>query len=213
MKILHIYGHNYGGIFVLTQARELKQLGHHVTVICPSEGPFSKQLQMIGVEYKVFDFQGSSIKSLFRISKAIIDIRNFIKNFQPDIIHCHLIKAIIVGRLSTIALNGINLVSELGGPLTLEDNKFRMLDLLTIYRDDHIICSSSWIYNFYDKYQVTNGKKSLLHYAFDFERFTGFESKEYHRNDTENTIVFGMVSHLYNVKFKKWLINFKNDKY
>lgn len=210
MKIVHIYGHSYGGNFVITQLKELKQLGHELLVICPSSGPFSDTLKTLDIKVQFIDFQGSKITDIPKILKSIIQIRQLIKTFKPQVVHYHLIKAIIIGRLSCVFLKSVKKFSQLGGPLTLEMTFFRWLDLATAMIDDTIICSSYNIESIYAKYRVSRNKCEVLHYAFPLQPFLSTCKEEARNairqefNINENKNVIGMVAYMYDSNFRQF---------
>lgn len=210
MKILHIYGHSYGGNFVITQLKELVAQGHDVYVICPAKGKFTEIAEQVGVSVIVSDFQGAKLADLFKIAKSILFIRKVIKTLNIDVVHYHLIKAILVGRIACLGLSKITKISELGGPLTLEMRRFRWLDIATAFIDDYIICSSYAIERIYQQYKVTRNKLKVLHYAFPLTPFLSVDksaSRTQVRNEfsiDEQNIVIGMVAYLYASNFRQF---------
>lgn len=203
MKVLHLYGHTYGGNFVITQLREFVQLGFDVTVICTGQGEFARLATSVGAKVIFSDFQGSRLKDIPKIFRSIFSIRKYIKKEKPDAVHYHLIKAIIVGRLACMFLKGVKTVSQLGGPLTLEVAYFRWLDLLTSFVDDDIICSSNRIQEIYGKYCITRNKCSIVHYAFPLGPFLEVDKVANRRSVCNefglpsDSRVIGMVAYMY----------------
>ena len=209
MKIVHIYGHSYGGNFVITQLKELQKQGHDLLVICPSAGPFSENLDKLNIPVEFINFQGAKISDIPRVMRSIFTIRKTIKTFGADIVHYHLIKAIIVGRLASIGLKAKRF-AELGGPLTLEMRFFRWLDISTAWIDDTIICSSYAIRDIYSRYAITKNKCQVLHYAFPVSPFLSVDKeqarervrKTYNIDDKQKVV--GMVSYLYESNFRQF---------
>lgn len=210
MNLVHIYGHTYGGNFVVTQIRELVSLGHNVIVICPGPGGFAKNIEALGVEVIYVDFQGAKVSDIFKILKSVNKIRSIIYNHNADVVHYHLIKAIIVGRLSVVFSKVKVRVSELGGPLTLEHGFFKWIDLLTSWIDSDIICSSKSILRIYSEHSWLKNKLSLLHYAFPTLPFTVCDKYNNRKkireelNIANDVFVIGMVSHMYKSAFRRF---------
>lgn len=171
MRVLFLYGHDWGGAFVLTQAEMLKRGGHEVAVICPGEGPFSAACRERGLEVHVSPFQGAKIQHVPRIFLSMAGIVRYIRNFRPDVLHCHLIKAIVVGRICGWLARVPRRYSQLGGPLSLEMARFRWLDLATAFLDTRVICPSLGVRRLYRNHRVTRDKTALLYYGFDQQRF------------------------------------------
>lgn len=171
MRILFLYGHDWGGSFVLTQAEMLKRSGHEIAIICPGEGPFATACRERGLEVHVSAFQGAKLRDIPRILRSMIDIVRYVRGYRPDAMHCHLIKAIVVGRICGWLGRVPRRYSQLGGPLSLEMTRFRWLDLATAFLDTRVICPSLGVRELYRGHRITRGKTALLYYGFDQQRF------------------------------------------
>lgn len=210
MKILFLYGHDWGGSFVLTQAAILQRDGHHVAIICTGEGPFAQACRNRGIEVHVIPFQGSSIRALPRIARSMTDIVRHIRLFQPDVLHYHLIKAIIVGRLCGWIARVPRRYSQLGGPLTLEMRRFRWLDLMTSFIDTKVICPSIGVQALYRQHRLTRNKTALLYYGFDQSVFAaaGAAGSRAERRAAlglnENDPVVALVAYMYPTGFRRF---------
>lgn len=203
MRIMHIYGHTWGGAFVVTQLVQLQQCGHDVVVVCPGPGPFANACTQHGIPVLFSAFHGSRLRDVGRILGATAQIIRTIRKFRPDILHYHLIKATLVGRFSGWLARVPGRFSQLGGPLTLETAKFRWLDLMTVFLDTRVICPSLAVKSIYDRYPHTRHKTSLLYYGFQQSAFVdaceGSARADSRREFgfVDGQLVVGMVAYMY----------------
>lgn len=208
MRILYIYGHNWGGAFVRTQLMELQRNGHEVMVICPAEGPFTTECEKSGIPTFVTPFNGSRMRDIPTILRGMVSICRVIRRFRPDVVHYHLIKAIIIGRICSILTGVPRRYSQLGGPLTLEIQPFRMLDIATSVADTAIICPSISVANLYKRHWLTRSKTALLYYGFDQSRFLeqgGNRSADRAALGISDTdIVVILVAYMYGAGFRRF---------
>lgn len=203
MRIMHIYGHTWGGAFVITQLVQLQQCGHDVIVVCPGPGPFADACARHGISVVFSPFHGSRLRDVGRILGATVQLIRTMRKLRPDILHYHLIKATLVGRFSGWLARVPRRFSQLGGPLTLETAKFRWLDLMTVFLDTRVICPSLAVKSIYDRYPHTRRKTSLLYYGFQQNAFVD-ASEGSARSDirrefglVDGQLVVGMIAYMY----------------
>ncbi|MGN6358197.1 MAG: glycosyltransferase [Novosphingobium sp.] len=210
MRILFLYGHNWGGSFVVTQAEMLTRGGHEVAIICPSEGPFAAACRNRGLRVHVSPFQGAKLRDIPRILRSMADIVRYVRGFRPDVLHCHLIKAIIVGRICGWLGRAPRRYSQLGGPLSLEMARFRWLDLATAFLDTRVICPSLGVRQLYRRHRITRGKTALLYYGFDQQRFASAGAADDRRTErcalglAEDDPVIVLVAHMYPAGYRRF---------
>jgi glycosyltransferase involved in cell wall biosynthesis len=203
MKIMHVFGHTWGGAFVVTQLAHLQQQGHDVVAICPGPGPFADACARYGIRTVFSAFQGSRLHDTARIFVAMVRLVGTIRKFKPDVLHYHLIKATLVGRIVGLIARVPRRFSQMGGPLTLETARFRWLDLATAVLDTGVICPSLAVKSIYDRYAVTRRKTSLLYYGFqqrDFVAAAHGSARSDVRRElglTAEQPVIGMIAYMY----------------
>lgn len=203
MRIMHVFGHTWGGSFVVTQLAHLQQHGHDVVAICPGPGPFADACARHGIRTVFSAFQGSRLRDVARIVGAMARLVRTIREFKPDVLHYHLIKATLVGRIAGLVARVPRRFSQMGGPLTLETARFRWLDLATAVLDTGVICPSLAVKSIYDRYAVTRRKTSLLYYGFQQRDFIaaaqGAARAEVRRELglTDEQPIVGMIAYMY----------------
>lgn len=84
---------------LLEVACAMQKSGHDVQIVAGKYGWLTEQLAIKGIEISVIDELVREI-SLKKDWAAVQEIRNIIKKWQPDIVHCHSSKAGIIGRVA-----------------------------------------------------------------------------------------------------------------
>ncbi len=208
LRIVHIFGHGYGGKFVLNQVAALREKGHIVTVICPEEGPLPSQLRSLGIPVEIVPFGGYRLADIPRVVKATLQLASLLRHIKPDVVHYHLIKAILVGRIASLIARIPVRVSQLGGPLPLEIPLLRYLDLLTACFDSAILASSNSIKRIYERYAHTRKKVLLNYYGFHcdsfFARISNVETVRASLGVNQDEKLIGIVAYMYPSKLKKF---------
>ena len=164
---------------------------------------------MRGLKVEVIAFQGSSPRDVPRILQSLVRLTGRLRTLRPDVVHYHLIKAIIVGRLAAWFAGVPGRFSQLGGPLTLEMKSFRYLDLATAFIDHAIISPSLAVQRIYQTYWTTRAKTALVYYGFDQTRFVEAARSDAGRSlrlqlGLQNEIVFTMVAYMYGSQFRRF---------
>lgn len=77
----------------------MQKSGHDVQIVAGKYGWLTEQLAIKGIEISVIDELVREI-SLKKDWATVYKIRNIIKKWRPDIVHCHSSKAGIVGRIA-----------------------------------------------------------------------------------------------------------------
>ena len=77
----------------------MQKSGHDVQIVAGKYGWLTEQLEIKGIEISVIDELVREI-SLKKDWATVYKIRNIIKKWHPDIVHCHSSKAGIVGRIA-----------------------------------------------------------------------------------------------------------------
>ena len=84
---------------LLEVACAMQKSGHDVQIVAGKYGWLTEQLAIKGIEISVIDELVREI-SLKKDWATVYKIRNIIKKWHPDIVHCHSSKAGIVGRIA-----------------------------------------------------------------------------------------------------------------
>lgn len=102
MKILYLITKSEVGgaqIHVADLCHYFKEKGNEVTVMSRSGGWLEEECKKIGIDFVINKFFSNSANPI-NIFKAINEIRKFVNEFKPDIIHCHSSAAAFFGRMA-----------------------------------------------------------------------------------------------------------------
>src|ERR1039457_3287973 len=100
LRVLQVVATPVGGDSFYQQVTELSRLGNTVQVVLPGDGPLADRLRDAGIGVEIIPFKGKEIRHQARVVAAELRLARFIGSFQPDVIHAHLLKAILSCRLA-----------------------------------------------------------------------------------------------------------------
>lgn len=211
LKILHITKYSDGGHWLYLIAREQKENGHDVKVVCPHDyGSLPEKLRNIGVEVKVLPLAGKILSGYPQLFLNLLKLTRYIKKENFDVVQYYLFEPTIIGRIAaSIARTPIQ-VSMCVGPLHLELAPTRNLDKYTAFMDDKIICGCEAIKAHYVELGVPLSKIEVIYLGFNLSHFTshkGVGSRIRAEFCIANqTPVIGIVAFFYRKKYlkKKW---------
>ena len=106
MKILYIITlPQIGGaqVHLFTIATELMKRGYEVAVVVGSAGWLTEQLEKHGIRYFVLPTLRREISPCCDFA-ALWHLRRIIKEYQPNLVHCHSSKAGLLGRIAAWSL-------------------------------------------------------------------------------------------------------------
>lgn len=205
MRICYVIGKSEGAGFVTLQADWLSRRGHEVTLVCTGEGPLSEHAKSLGLNVVVIPFAGSHLHDIPRILGAIGQMIALFRDLLPDVVHYHLIKAIVVGRIAALIAGVPVRVSELGGPLSLEVKSFRWLDVATAWIDTCIVAPSECVAKHYRSYPFLRKKVRVIYYGINTDYYCSYGGGPgIMSGDSGQESVVGMVAMMYPNKLKRF---------
>lgn len=141
LKLMHLVGTATGGEWFLRQVSELHDRGHEVLAVVPDSGSVHTGLERAGIPTRIVRFKGSRIGDLPRIAAAQVSLIGLVRSFRPDIVHAHLFKAILMGRIAA-RLGGSQLVSQWPGDVHFDAPLLHSLDRVTLRLDTATLASN-----------------------------------------------------------------------
>ncbi|OHY77571.1 glycosyltransferase family 4 protein [Priestia aryabhattai] len=143
----------------------MKTKGLSPIVAVGDEGDLTRELEKNNVEFYIINNLVHQI-SLKQDLKAILELRNLIKQINPSIIHLHSSKAGLIGRIATKVSNyRIPVIFTAHGwgftPGSKKINKYISLlsELLTSWMLNKVICVSKFDQELAEKYHIISKKK------------------------------------------------------
>src|SRR6266567_2928732 len=141
LRILQVTATSVGGDWFLDQVTGLARLGHTVRTVLPREGPLPGRLRDAGIPVEIVSFQGKRLEQVPRVTAAELRLLRLVRAFRPDVIHAHLLKAVLSCRLGALGHRQALRVSQVPGTVHLHSPLLRWLDQATLSRDDVVIGS------------------------------------------------------------------------
>jgi glycosyltransferase involved in cell wall biosynthesis len=206
LRILQVCGTGEGGRWFLDQVVELVARGHDVEAVVPAAGTLERTLKGHGVRVHVIPFRGYRPQAWARLMRAQRDLDRLIHRGGFDIVHAHLLKAVVSARLSCVLRPHPPLVSQVTGLVHLESAPLNLIDRLTSPCDDALVASCT---NFADVYRHRGAKNVFVsHYGCHVEEFSPSDGD---RQGTRRALALapdevavGMVAHMYPSRFKSF---------
>ncbi|WP_354637087.1 glycosyltransferase family 4 protein [Kitasatospora camelliae] len=205
LRILQITSTAVGGSWFHDQVRGLAGLGHEVCAVLPREGPLADRLRGIGgVRVEIIPFGLSRrIRQLPGLLRAQWRLTRFVREYRPDVIHSHLIIAVLAGRVASAGWRPALVVSQVPGLVHLRMAPFRILDRLSLHRDDLVLGSCREIAR---RYRAMGAREvAVSYYGCDVHRFDPATPAEPFRREFgigDGTPAVGMVAYMYPSTFR-----------
>lgn len=99
LRILQVTATSVGGAWFYDQVTGLTRLGHSVLAVLPGAGPLHDRLRAAGIPVEIISFQGKRLGQLPRVTVAELRLLRLVRAFRPDVIHAHLLKAVMSAAL------------------------------------------------------------------------------------------------------------------
>lgn len=102
MKILYLITKSEAGgaqTHVADLCAHFKNFGNEIVVMSSGNGWLKEECDKLGIFFKENNYFGNSANPI-KLYKAIKEIKKYVNDFKPDIVHCHSSSAGILGRLA-----------------------------------------------------------------------------------------------------------------
>lgn len=200
LRILQVTSTAVGGDWFYDQVCGLSALGNEVCAVLPREGPLADKLRAAGdIQVEIIPFGLSRrLRQLPGLAAAEGQLTRFIRRYQPDVIHSHLIIAMLACRVAAVGCRRALRVSQVPGLVHLRLPPVYLLDLATLRRDDLVIGSCRAIA---DRYQAMGARSvAVSYYGCDVHRFDPQASPAPFRQEfglAADAPAIGMVAYMY----------------
>ncbi|MDI6774390.1 MAG: glycosyltransferase [Verrucomicrobiota bacterium] len=170
LRLVHVFGSALAGEWATCLLTGLRERGHQVTVVCPSDGDLPERVKPAGIESKVLDFP-VRMRRLDQGLRYISALAEFLRSRQADVVHNHLVPANIWGRIAGKMARAPVRVTQWPGPRPLEVPRFRRLEMTLAGMDNGIIASCRATQRFYEAHSRLRARTRLIYYGFSSDRF------------------------------------------
>jgi glycosyltransferase involved in cell wall biosynthesis len=165
-----VVGNANAGSWAFYPLQKLKEAGHDVRLICPSDGPLPQRARSAGIAVSILPFP-QHMRRLDQAAKYIALLSDELRRQRVDVVHNHLVSANIWGRIAAWVARVPVRVTQWPGPLPLEIPTSRRIELALAWMDSALIAASTATQRIYQRYPHTRNKIKLIYYGFPFERF------------------------------------------
>jgi glycosyltransferase involved in cell wall biosynthesis len=203
MRILQVTATAVGGAWFYDQVVGLARLGHTVCAVLPGRGPLADRLMAAGIRTVIVPFGGKRLDQLPRVAAAELALSRLFRAFRPDIIHAHLLKAVVSCRIAAASYPSAVRVSQMPGTAHLRSPLLRWIDQATLWRDDLTIGSCRAIAG---RYRAMGARSvAVSYYGCDVRRIDPLTSGSAFRREfglAQRTPAVGMVAHMYPTRLR-----------
>jgi glycosyltransferase involved in cell wall biosynthesis len=203
LRILQVTATGVGGSWFADQVTGLAQRGHTVHAVLPEPGPLADRLAAAGIGVDIVRFRGKRPEQLPRIAAAELQLVRLVREFRPDVIHAHLLKAILACRLASAGYRPALRVTQVPGTVHLRVPVLRWLDRCTLRRDDVVIGSCRAIA---DRYRAMGARSvAVSYYGCDVHAIDpAIPSAPFRREFglAAATPAIGMIAHMYRSRLR-----------
>ncbi len=199
LRILQVAGTSAGGAWFHDQVTGLARLGHTVHAVLPRPGPLASGLLAAGIEVEIIPFGLTRrLRPLPSMAAAHWRLLRFIRSFQPDVIHAHLIAAVLACRAASAGYPAALRVAQLPGLPQLHKPALQWLDRRTLFRDQLVLGSCQAIAQ---QYQAMGARQvAVSYYGCDTRRLDPHTPAAAFRREfglAGDVPTIGMLAHLY----------------
>jgi glycosyltransferase involved in cell wall biosynthesis len=203
-----------GGDWFHDQVVGLTRRGHVVQVVLPAAGPLAQRLASVGVPVHIVPFSGWRPHQLPRVAKAQHRLMRLIRQFKPEVVHSHLLKATVACRVSRMAGDGAVHINQIAGTVHLRSPVLRRIDSATLRGADVVIGSCS---AFARRYEELGARRvAVSHYGCDVRRLDPSTPGHDFRREfglAANVPLVGMIAHMYRSRIRAFgRIGFKGHE-
>ncbi len=198
LRILQVTATSIGGSWFYDQVIGLSRRGHLIRAVLPEWGPLAGRLEAAGIGVDIVPFRGSRLSQVPRITAAEFRLLRLVRAFQPDVIHAHLLKAILSCRFAAAGYRPALRVAQVPRTVHLRSPLLRTADRFTLFRDDVIIGSCRAIA---ERYRSMGARAVAVgYYGCDVHALDPAVSGEAFRREfgvADGAPVVGMVAHMH----------------
>jgi len=202
LRIVHIVATPVGAPWMVDIARAQQRLGHEVAAVLPSlGGTIAPQLAASGIPCHATPLDILSIPGVLGRARAILALVRLLRTLRPDVVHSHILPSVVMARIASWIADVPIRFGANAGPLTLESELLRPMEIGTAFCDTRTIASCSYSRELLVRYGISEAKTALVFYAADSARFDpGLADGARVRRELgvgDDTPLVGMVAYFY----------------
>lgn len=202
MKVLQVIKTNRGATWAFNQAMHLKKLGVEIITVMPNnrEG-FAEKYKENGMTVLEGDWS-LPVRKPWKYFSVSRQIKETIRQVQPDIIHLHFVSNVLMCRLALRKDNTPRLF-QVPGPLHLENAVTSFAERCTATKADHWAGSCKKTCSVYTEKGIDPQRVHLAYYGVTPKEVSQGRSKGILRAEygiPDDAVIVAMVSYFYKPK-------------
>lgn len=172
LRIVHITATAFGAPWVVSLVKEQQRLGHAVDVILPSlDGTVAPALRQSAIPCHAAKVDFLSLPGFVARARAVFALVRLLRRLRPDVVHGHLLPSVVMARIAAWIADVPIVFGVNAGPLTLESDLFRPIEIGTAFCDTRTIASCTYTRELFIRNGIPESKTALVYYTTDQTRF------------------------------------------
>lgn len=203
MRVLHVVKTSDGARWAAQQAKVLVQLGVQVHVALPStSGEAISYWRASGATLHFVDCR-LPLSSPWTFHQRAKALRELVAEIQPDLIHSHSVTTTLMLRFALGRNHPIPRIFQVPGPLHLEHQFYRGIEISTSGRTDYWIASSKYTRDLYLQSGISAQRVFLSYYGTEFEALRSETTDDFRRRwgIPIDCYIVGNISYMYPPKY------------
>ena len=202
LRIIHLTAAVDGAPWMIGMSREQRGLGHDVAVIIPSDkGSVARALEREGIPYHLAPCDLLAMPSHLGRARVILTLVRLLRRLRPDVVHSHILTSVFTARIAAWVADVPIRFGANAGPLTMESEMLRLLEVGTSVYDTRTIASATYTLELFERYGIPASQCDLVYYGPDASRFVPADADGARvRRELglgEDTPVVGIVAYFY----------------
>jgi glycosyltransferase involved in cell wall biosynthesis len=168
LRIVHVTPTPTGAPWMIAIMAEQKKLGHDVAAIVPSlDGDIAPKLAALGIPCYAETINIVHAPTHRERIAGLVRLAKLLRRLRPDVVHGHIFEAVVTGRLASWIADVPQHYAGIVGPLSLEFEFLRTMEIGTAFADTKTIASASYTRDLLRQFGVPEEKIELVFYAID----------------------------------------------
>jgi glycosyltransferase involved in cell wall biosynthesis len=168
IRIAHVTCTANGAPWLIALAVEQRRRGHDVSVILPSlDGNIARELGAAGIPCRVAPTDVLAVPNLSGQARAVAGLVRLLRRLRPDVVHSHILNAVLTARIAAWIADVPNRFSGNVGPLSIEADILRPLEIGTAFCDTRTIASASYTRELMIRHGIPAEQIEVVYYAVD----------------------------------------------
>ncbi|MEA2572072.1 MAG: hypothetical protein QOI24_4073 [Acidobacteriota bacterium] len=168
LRIVHVTPTPTGAPWMIAIMAEQKKLGHDVAAIVPSlDGDIAPKLAALGIPCHAETVNIVNATSHRDRIAGLLKLVKLFRRLRPDVVHSHIFEAVVTARLASWIADVPQHFTGIVGPLSLEHEFLRTMELGTAFADTKTIASASYTRDLLRQFGVPEKQIELVFYAID----------------------------------------------